>query len=106
MPPAAVRPAVEADFGRGIVSDEPRSAIPQGGVYDASDLLFNKPGVAYKRGGFTNKKSDASYTPPCGMAERGSSLTIPRLKSASTTGRTAAGGTYQMSLLLSRGRPG
>jgi len=51
MPPAAVRPTIEANFGRGIVGDEPRSSIPPGGVYDASDFLFEKPGVAYKRGG-------------------------------------------------------
>ncbi len=41
----------ETDFRRGIVRDMPRSAIPPGGVYDATDFLFDRPGMTYKRGG-------------------------------------------------------
>lgn len=43
----------EAEFSRGFVRDMPRSSIPAGGVYDSLDFLIDRPGVAYKRGGFT-----------------------------------------------------
>lgn len=43
--------SIEADFSRGIVRDLPRSSVPDGGVYDATDFCFNLPGKAYKRGG-------------------------------------------------------
>lgn len=45
------RPISETSWSRGIVRDRPRHAIPDGAVYDAVDFLFDKPGLAYKRGG-------------------------------------------------------
>lgn len=42
---------IEADTSRGIVRDAPRTAIPQGSVYDASDFLLHQPGLVQKRGG-------------------------------------------------------
>lgn len=42
---------VESDYRLGIVRDMPRSQIPPGGVYDAIDLLQDRPGMLYKRGG-------------------------------------------------------
>src|SRR5262245_24034552 len=43
---------VEQAWSRGIVRDRPRSVIPDGGIYDATDMLVERPGVAYKRGGW------------------------------------------------------
>jgi hypothetical protein len=45
---------VEASFSRGIVRDSARTAIPEGGVYDAVDFMLERPGRAYKRGGWVN----------------------------------------------------
>jgi hypothetical protein len=41
----------ESNFSKGIIRDTPRTLIPSGGVYDASDFLLHQPGVAIKRGG-------------------------------------------------------
>ena len=41
----------EADWQKGMIRDAPRIAIPPGGFYDATDFMFNNPGLAYKRGG-------------------------------------------------------
>ena len=41
----------ESNFSKGIIRDTPRTLIPNGGVYDASDFLLHQPGVAIKRGG-------------------------------------------------------
>lgn len=43
--------AEEVNVSGGIKRDMPRSAIPQGSVYDATDFLLYQPGVAIKRGG-------------------------------------------------------
>jgi hypothetical protein len=45
-------PAVELDWSRGMVRDTARGAQPQASVYDAADYLLNRPGMAYKRGGW------------------------------------------------------
>lgn len=42
---------LEADFSRGLIRDLPRSSIPPGGFYDATDFIFDQAGKAYKRGG-------------------------------------------------------
>ena len=42
---------LEADFSRGMVRELPRSSIPPGGFYDATDFIFDQAGKAYKRGG-------------------------------------------------------
>lgn len=42
---------VEADWSRGFIRDVGRASIPPGGVYDGADYLFDRPGVARKRGG-------------------------------------------------------
>lgn len=44
-------PVTDADWSRGMIRDAPRTSIPQGGVYDASDYLLHQPGLAMKRGG-------------------------------------------------------
>lgn len=41
----------EATFNRGIIKDVPPSAVPVGGVIDAIEFLFDRPGGAHKRGG-------------------------------------------------------
>ena len=38
-------------FQRGLVRDMPPHVQPTGSVYDVGDFLFDRPGVAYKRGG-------------------------------------------------------
>jgi len=42
---------VEADWSRGVIKDLPRTAMPQGVVYDSVDYLLHRQGVAEKRGG-------------------------------------------------------
>lgn len=42
---------LDADFSRGMIRDLPRSSIPPGGVYNATDFCFDMAGKAYKRGG-------------------------------------------------------
>lgn len=46
-------PEVQADWSRGMVRDTARVAIPPGSVYNSSDYLLHRPGVAMKRGGWT-----------------------------------------------------
>src|SRR5215831_10740291 len=41
----------EGDFSLGMIRDVPRSTIPTGGAYLMQDMLCDKPGKAYKRGG-------------------------------------------------------
>jgi len=48
----------ERAFTNGIVRDTARHAIPPGGVYNAVDYLFDRPGVAYKRGGTAFQSSE------------------------------------------------
>jgi hypothetical protein len=44
---------ISETFRSGFVRDIPRHVIPSGGVYDAVDFLFDRPGMIYKRGGFS-----------------------------------------------------
>ncbi len=44
---------IEQNFSRGIVRDVARHTIPVGGIYDSTDYLVERPGVLYKRGGYT-----------------------------------------------------
>ena len=46
------RTLVEQQWSRGIVRDRPRASIPDGGIYDCTDMLVEQPGKAYKRGGW------------------------------------------------------
>jgi hypothetical protein len=41
----------EADFRRGLVTDSAPVSVPQGGVVDVRDFLFDRPGKVRKRGG-------------------------------------------------------
>lgn len=52
----------ESDASRGIVKDVPRSSIPAGGVADSTDFLFDKPGLAYKRGGTSYQSTTVGAT--------------------------------------------
>lgn len=45
------RTVAEAEWSRGMIQDMPRSSIPVGGVFDATDFLLDQPGLARKRGG-------------------------------------------------------
>ena len=55
---------VEADWSRGIVRDLPRTAMGEGSVYDAVDMLLNEPGLARKRGGTSYYGSAVSASVP------------------------------------------
>jgi hypothetical protein len=44
-------PEIHADFSHGIVRDTSREALPPGAVYDSTDFLLHRPGLAEKRGG-------------------------------------------------------
>lgn len=57
-------------FSRGIVRDLSPALIPAGGVQDASDFLFDRAGLVYKRGGSTEHSS------ACGAATRGVTVAI------------------------------
>jgi hypothetical protein len=57
-------------FSRGIVRDLSPALIPAGGVYDASDFLFDRAGLVYKRGGSTE------HSLACGSATRGVTIAI------------------------------
>lgn len=49
---AALKLLLAGTFNRGIVLDTARHAVPGGGVFDAKDFLLERPGLAYKRGGW------------------------------------------------------
>lgn len=44
-------PVAVFDWSHGIVRDADRVALPDGSLYDATDFLLHKPGIAFKRGG-------------------------------------------------------
>lgn len=48
----------QGTFHEGIVRDVARHAAPAGGVYDALDFLLERPGVAYKRGGWARQSAE------------------------------------------------
>ncbi len=49
--PARWTAQVERDFALGMIRDSARTGIPLGGAYDIKNMLVNRPGVIYKRGG-------------------------------------------------------
>lgn len=55
---------VEADWSRAVLRDLPRTAMPQGTVYDATDFLLHRPGIAEKRGGTTYYGPQVSASVP------------------------------------------
>jgi len=54
---------VESTFSRGIVRDTARQLIPDGGVYDAVDFMLERPGRAYKRGGWATHSAALPAAP-------------------------------------------
>jgi hypothetical protein len=53
---------VDVDWSRGMIRDLPRSAMPQGSVYDSEDFLLDRTGLIRKRGG------TSYYGPDTGVA--------------------------------------